>query len=180
VLTGALNGAALFAYVAGSPDLVIGTYGFPARAFGLIFAINAAGLIGCSQINRYFLRTHTTDQILAVASRFAMGFALALAVAGFTGWGGYWTVLPCIFGVLSSYGFMAGNTTAGALNIDPQRAGVIAAILGAGSFGAGALASGAGGAFHDGTARPMAAVILVSILGSSMALHGLALRRDRS
>jgi DHA1 family bicyclomycin/chloramphenicol resistance-like MFS transporter len=180
VLTGALNGAALFAYVAGSPDLIIGTYGFPAKAFGVIFALNAAGLIGCSQINRFLLRRHTTDRILAVSSRFALGFAIALAVAAFTGWGSYWTVLPGIFCVLASYGFMAANTTAGALNIDPHRAGVISAILGAGSFGAGALASGAAGVLHDGTARPMAGVILVSILGSSAALHGLALRRAPS
>jgi DHA1 family bicyclomycin/chloramphenicol resistance-like MFS transporter len=46
----------------------------------------------------------------------ALVSAALLLVAAFTGWGERWTVLPLIFLVLSSYGFMAGNTMAGALN----------------------------------------------------------------
>jgi DHA1 family bicyclomycin/chloramphenicol resistance-like MFS transporter len=180
VLTGSLNGAALFTYIAASPDLIIGTYGFPAKSFGLVFAINAAGLIGCSQVNRYLLQKHTTDQVLSVASKAGALVAVALAIAAFTGWGGAWTVLPCVFAALSTYGFMQANTVAGALSIDPHRAGAISAILGAGSFGAGALVSGVAGLLHDGTARPLAGAVLVSMLASSAALHGLAHRRARS
>jgi DHA1 family bicyclomycin/chloramphenicol resistance-like MFS transporter len=88
VLTGSLNGAALFTYVAASPDLIIGTYGFPAKDFGLVFSLNAAGLIGCSQINRLLLRNHTTDQVLSAASKAGAVVAVTLGVAAFTGWGG--------------------------------------------------------------------------------------------
>jgi hypothetical protein len=46
--------------------------------------------------------------------------------------------------------------------------------MGAASFAAGALISSLTAIFADGTARPMAAVILGSILASSAALYGLA------
>jgi len=38
----------------------------------------------------------------------------------------------------------------------------------------GALVAGVGGYLHDGTARPLAGLILVMILASSAALYGLA------
>ena len=100
-----------------------------------------------------------------------------LGLAAFTGVGGPWTVLPLIFLLLGSYGFMGGNTTAGALSVDPLRAGATSALLGAASFGAGALASNLAGVLHDGTARPMALVMFLAIVGSALSLRLLALPR---
>ena len=71
---------------------------------------------------------------------------------------------------------MQGNTTAGALNVDPLRAGSISALMGTVGFAAGAIASTLAGVFHDGTPRPMALVMLLSLAGSALALHRLALR----
>ena len=88
-----------------------------------------------------------------------------------------WSVLPLLFLVLGSYGFMGGNTMAGALSVDPRRAGSISALLGGVSFGAGAVASWAAGILHDGTPRPMAAVMLICLAGSAAALRFLALPR---
>jgi DHA1 family bicyclomycin/chloramphenicol resistance-like MFS transporter len=174
-LAGALNGATLFTYVAGSPELLIEIYDVPAASFGWVFGLNAAGIIGANQVNRYVLRRHTPDFVLGRASLIACGFAVALAVAAVTGIGGRWSVLPLLFALLSTYGFIQGNTMAGALSIDSRRAGSISALLGGISFGAGALAAAAGGAMHDGTPRPMALVMLVCLLGSALVLHTMAL-----
>lgn len=174
-LAGALNGATLFTYLSASPELIIKTYGIPAQAFGWVFGINAVGIIGANQVNRRLLRYTTPDRVLARASLAALGFAVLLAVAAYTGIGERWTVLPLLFCLLASYGFMGGNTTAGALNVDPRRAGSISALLGALSFGTGALASGLGGLLHDGTPRPMALVMLVALAGSVASLRFLAL-----
>jgi Bcr/CflA subfamily drug resistance transporter len=57
-LAGALNGAVLFTYISGAPDLVMGTYGHTPLVFNLIFAFNAVGIIGASQVNRLLLRRH--------------------------------------------------------------------------------------------------------------------------
>jgi DHA1 family bicyclomycin/chloramphenicol resistance-like MFS transporter len=47
------------------------------------------------------------------------------------------------------------------------------------SFGAGALASWVGGLLHDGTPRPVAAVMFACLVGSSLAIFGLAVPKDR-
>jgi DHA1 family bicyclomycin/chloramphenicol resistance-like MFS transporter len=96
-------------------------------------------------------------------------------VAAVSGVGERWSVLPLLLALLSTYGFLQGNTMAGALNVDPRRAGAISALMGAVSFGMGALASAAAGVLHDGTPRPMAVVMLVALTGSAAALHLLAL-----
>ena len=87
-----------------------------------------------------------------------------------------WTVLPTVFFILGSYGFIQGNTVAGALSVDPSRAGSISALLGAASFGAGAIVSTVAGLFHDGTARPLATTVLVVLIGSTAALYTLTFR----
>ena len=174
-LAGALNGATLFTYIASSPDLLIKTYGIPASQFGWVFGLNAVGIIGSNQVNRYLLRRRTPDQVLAKSSLVATGFAVLLMIAAVSGVGERWSVLPLLFMLLSTYGFMQGNTMAGALNVDPRRAGAISALMGAVSFGTGAVASAAAGVLHDGTPRPMALVMLVALIGSVLCLRLLAL-----
>ncbi|MCK5908390.1 MAG: multidrug effflux MFS transporter [Caulobacter sp.] len=178
-LAGALNGAVLFTYISTAPDLVMGTYGHTPMAFNLIFALNAVGIIGASQVNRWLLRRSTPDQVLRKASIASIVAALLLTLAAWTGWGGQWTVLPLLFAALSVYGLMGGNTMAGALSVDPRRAGSISALMGSASFGAGALASWVGGLLHDGTPRPVAAVMFACLVGSSLAIFFLALPGGR-
>lgn len=174
-MAGALNGAVLFAYIGSSPGLLIGTYGISPSAFGWVFGVNAMAVIGASQLNRRLLRRRTPDAVLARASQLGVVAAVLLAAAAVTGFGERWTVLPLLFVVLGSYGLMQGNTMAGALNIDPRRAGSISALLGGCAFAIGAAGSGLAGLLHDGTARPMALVILAAMIGSAVALRALAL-----
>jgi DHA1 family bicyclomycin/chloramphenicol resistance-like MFS transporter len=176
-LAGALNGATLFTYISASPELVIKTYQIPPQAFGWVFGANAIGIIGANQVNRHLLRRHTPDQVLARASLAALGFSVLLALAALTGFGERYTILPLLFAVLASYGFMQGNTMAGALNVDPRRAGSISALLGGLSFATGAVSSSLAGSLHDGTPRPMAVIMLVALIGSALAIFGLALRK---
>lgn len=178
-LAGALNGATLFTYISSSPDLLIGTYGIPPSQFGWIFGMNAAGVIGANQVNRYLLRRRTPDEVLARSSLISLAIAVVFMAAAASGIGGRWTVLPLLFALLASYGFIQGNTMAGALNVDPRRAGATSALLGGVSFATGAAASTLGGLLHDGTPRPMALVMLLALAGSAAALHFLALRGAR-
>lgn len=174
-LAGALNGATLFTYISASPDLLIGTYGITPSAFGWVFGLNAAGVIGASQVNRYLLKRMTPDEVLARSSVVATVAAVGLVIAAVTGWGERWSVLPLLFLLLASYGFMQGNTMAGALSVDVRRAGSVSALMGGASFGVGAIAASITGLFHDGTPRPMAIAMLVALAGSTAALRTLAL-----
>ena len=177
LMAGALNGACLFTYISGAADLFITRYGVSPSHFGFYFGANAVGLIGASQLNRYLLRRHTLDRILAVASLIALAIGAVMMVTAYTDTGGLWGLFLPLFGMMTAFGFMQSNTAAGALSIDPLRAGSVAAMLGGFSFGVGALASALSGALHDGTGRPMATIIMVSLLGSAACLYGLALRK---
>jgi MFS transporter, DHA1 family, multidrug resistance protein len=175
LLGGCLNSACLFTYIAASPGLLMQTYGISVVHFGWFFGANAAGLIGASQLNRRLLRRHTPDQVLSIFGLLAVVAATALAFAAFTGFGGMWGVLVPLFFALASYGVMTGNTTAGALSVDPQRSGSTAALMGAASFAAGAAVSAITALFHDATARPMAAAFLLCMTASVLAIRLLAL-----
>jgi DHA1 family bicyclomycin/chloramphenicol resistance-like MFS transporter len=174
MLAGALNSAALFAYLAASPSLLIGTYHIPASQFGLVFGVNAMGLIGMSQVNAHLLRNHSPESILVRSRIASILCAAVLALDAYTGWGGMWGVLIPLFFVLASFGLVGANTQAAGLNIDPTRAGSISALMGGASFGSAAVVSALTGVLHDGTARPMASVILVAIVASAAALYGVA------
>jgi DHA1 family bicyclomycin/chloramphenicol resistance-like MFS transporter len=179
VLAGAFNSAALFAYIAASPGLLIVTYHIPASLFGVVFGINAIGLIGMSQVNAHLLHRYSPEFILARSRVVSILFAVVLAVDAYTGLGGMWGVLIPLFGVLASFGLVGANTQAAGMSADPLRAGSISALMGGASFAAGSLISALTAVFADGTARPMAGVILGSILASSAALYGLAMPASR-
>ena len=179
VLAGAFNSAALFAYLAASPGLLIQTYGIAPADFGWVFGINAIGLIGMSQVNAHLLRRHTPETILLRARPVSILFAVVLVVDAFTGWGGEIGVLAPLFMVIGSFGFVGANSQSSGLNVDPLRAGSISALMGGASFGSGALVSALTTAltsrFPNAGAKPMACVILLTILASSVALYGMTL-----
>ena len=177
-LGAAMNGACLFVYISSSPALLMGHYGIAPSMFGWFFGANALGLVACGQLNRMLLQRYTPDQILEVLGVLAVLCAVAMAAVSFTGVGGMWAVLAGQFLVLASYGVMTANTMAGALSVDPLRAGSGSALMGAGSFGAGALASAVVAALGDGGPRAMSAVFVVCLTISLISIRYLALRRQ--
>ncbi|HWF00709.1 MAG TPA: multidrug effflux MFS transporter [Caulobacteraceae bacterium] len=173
-LAGAFNSAALFGYIAAAPGLLIQAYHIAPTLFGAVFGINGVGLIAMSQLNAHLLRRHTPEYILVRARPLTLIFAVVLAIDAYANLFGLWGVLVPLFMVVGSFGLVGANTQAAGLSCDPQRAGSISALMGGAGFGAGALVSSLTAAFADGTARPMAATVLGSILASTLALYGLA------
>jgi len=173
LLVGAANGTALFSYIAASPDLVMGTWGFSDQQFGLVFAVIAVGIVGASQVNRALLRHHSPDRILAAASLGAAlaGGALLLAALASASLP---VIFPLLFLALSSNGLIAANASAGALSVDPLRAGAVSGLMGGVNFGIGALSSAAAAAIYDGTALPLSINIAVAMLVGAAAYHLLA------
>jgi len=172
-LVSACNGATLFSYLATAPDLMIDIWGFTQGQFSLIFAVIAAGVIGSSQVNRHLLLRHSPDKILGITSLFAVFFGAVLLAVALSG-GSKWLVMAGLFAVLTSNGFIAANALAGALSVDPLRAGTTSGVFGSANFAFGALASAAAAALHDGTPVPVAAVIAIALTGAALAFFGLA------
>lgn len=151
--------AGLFAYIAGSPFVFINLFGVPAQDFGWIFGINAAGIIGFSQVNRSLLRRFSLDQILVVGVTLTALAGLCLLAAASLSVGGLLGIWLPLFAYIASLGMVLPNAAANAMAGEAQQAGAAAGLMGVLQFLAGALASAAVGALHDGTALPLAVVV---------------------
>lgn len=164
----------LLTYLATTPDVLIAGYGLTPRQFGWTIAINGAGLVGANFLNRRLLSRYRYDFILRRANLASIFAAIILFVDAFSGFGGLAGLVVPLFAIVSLIGFTQPNAFAGALAHDARRAGAASALVGCLQFGAGALGATIAGALHDGTARPMAAIILVAYLLGGALLRLLA------
>jgi DHA1 family bicyclomycin/chloramphenicol resistance-like MFS transporter len=176
MLGGAFNSACLFTYISASPEVLMGQYGVGPTAYGWLFGLNALGMVIASQINRWLLGRYPADRILAVAAVAVLVWGAVLVVIAATGAGQLAGIMAALFGVISSYGFIFSNANAGALSVDPLRAGSVSALMGATGFAVGALAMTVTGLFADGTARPMAITMATALALACASLFGLAFR----
>lgn len=165
---GAFNGAMLFTYVASSASVLMGPFRISPQRYAVLIGLNAVGLIAASQLNRILLRRRSADRVLSAATIASVAVTALLAAVSMTGIGGLPGLLVLLFLTIASFSLVQANAMAGALSVDPMRAGVTSALFGACSFAAGALAAALAGALFDGTARPMAFVIMACSIGCAI------------
>jgi len=158
-LSGALIFAGLLAYISGSPFVFIELFKVPPERYGLFFGTNAVGIIVASQINRWLVGRVDTHRILSIVLPVAMTAGLVLVVDAYSGFGGFPGILIPLFFYIACHGFVLPNTTALAMAPHGKVAGSASALLGTLQFVLGAVAGSLIGAFTNGTAVPMAAVV---------------------
>lgn len=159
ILVEAFAFAGLFAYVSGSPILFMNIFHVDKRTYGWIFAFLSVAFIGLSQFNALLLKRYPSEKIIRVALT-GQVIVSALFFAGTAaGWYGLgWTIF-FLFLFLFFMGFTYPNAAALALAPFDKNAGTASSLLGVLQMGIGGLASIAVGAFANGTALPMVAVI---------------------
>jgi MFS transporter, DHA1 family, multidrug resistance protein len=175
-LAGGLASAAMFAYISGSPFVFIELNGVPPEYFGLLFGMNALGLILASQLNRVLLERYTSLQLLAAALTVTAASSLLLLAVTAAGLGGFAGMLVLLFICIASTGMVGPNATAAAMAPYGRQAGSASAVLGATQFMAGALAGALVGLLANGTALPMVGTIALCGVSAYLVLHLLALR----
>ncbi|MDD5387850.1 MAG: Bcr/CflA family multidrug efflux MFS transporter [Gallionellaceae bacterium] len=154
-LSGGLAMAGLFAYIAGSPFVLIELGGIPAAHFGWAFGANALGFVIASQLNARALKTHEPSRLLRRALWLPALSGIALAVLAGNGLFSLPALLLGLFLYVSSLGFIVPNASANALATHGQRAGAASALMGALQFGLATLAGAGVSLLHDGSARPL-------------------------
>src|SRR5947199_110224 len=160
--------AAMFAYIAGSPFVLQEIYGLSPQLFSVIFGTNALGLVIASQVNgRLVGRVPPERLLVAGLIATATGGVVLLSVVTIGGIG-LVGILPSLFVVVSSLGFVMPNATALALSDHPRIAGSASALLGVLQYAVGATVAPLVGAFGTATALPMA--IVIGTLGCSALL----------
>jgi DHA1 family bicyclomycin/chloramphenicol resistance-like MFS transporter len=180
-LTGGIAIAGMFAYIAGSPFIIIKLYGVPAEHFGWLFGINAAGFILVAQVNARLLAKRGPMFLLARAVWVYLAAGLTLLAVSSLHPAQLWPLLIPLFVCIASLGCISPNAAALAMNGQGARAGSASALLGCLQFSVAAGASALVGVLHDGSAVPMAMVIsLCGILVVGVAIFTRRLQKARA
>lgn len=156
-----LSFAGMFAYIAGSPFVVIELFGIAPELYGFLFAAHVIALMVGSFVNSRLVTRIGVDRMLAAGTiGIAVGGVLVFLAGAF--------VVPLAVFIAAVVVMMlfvtmiGANATAGALSEFPHMAGTASAFLGMMQFAAGAAAGALVGVFHDGTAMPLVVVMMAS------------------
>ncbi len=158
VLLAGLMFSALFAYVAGSSFVLQEYYGLNEQQFGILFGVNAAGLIVATQVNPFLLRRWEPQHILTAGVGIAMAATAGLLAAALTDAPLVLVLVPLWF-VMFAVGLSFPNTPALALSRHGEAAGSAAALLGAIQFGMASIITPLTGLVSTGNAVGMAVVM---------------------
>ncbi len=158
-LAGAFGMAAMFAYISGSPYVIMEYLGFSETEFGWIFGANAMSFILGSQVNRIVLRNVSTERVTLFSgvSSFLAGLMLVIGLA--SGLMPRIGILFLLSFLLFGLGFFAPNTMALALAPFKRLAGSAAALVGTIRMLTGAIATALVSELHNDSPLPMAIVI---------------------
>src|SRR5215212_709133 len=178
-LAGGFLMAGMFAYISGSPFVVIELYGVSPQQYGWIFGSNALGLIIASQLNRWLLARYSGDAILSATLSVAAAASVVLALVAAFGLGGLIGLLLPLFICIASVGLVGPNTAAAAMAPYGRMAGSASALLGTLQFVVGAVSGIVVGVLYNGTALPMAGTISACCVAALVIFQVLAIRPQR-
>lgn len=171
-LVNALSFGCMFAYVAGSPLVMLKVLGVSTTTYGLLFASTAIGIMVGSFVNGR-LNTHgvSSARLLYVGLMLAATSAVALVIVTVTGAAQVTTLMPLLILNTFCYGLVAPNAMHNAIQPVPEIAGIAAAVVGFLRMLGGALASALIGFLFDGhTANAMSEVMALFAI-SALAIY---------
>lgn len=159
----AMTFTGLFAYLSTAPFLFQQVYGFDARQFGSLFAVNSlAVIIGVQTSSRLMDRLGIGPQwILGFTTGAQILLAVVIIVNGITELGVWGTAIPLWFFVLCC-GFAFPAQQVLALSRHGEQAGTAASILGAMNFGVAGLLSPVIGWLGVDSPVPMGGVMAIA------------------
>lgn len=159
-LAGGIATSATFAFIAGSADVFINTYGITERQYGWVFAFIAAGIIGSSQLNHLLLKKFTNAELVRypIIGQTIVG-ALMILGTRFE-WFNMYGLLAIMFVFVCGQGIIGPNATALSLAPFSKLTGSAAALLGSYRMAIGGVVSALVSAFHNGTSLPMVGMMV--------------------
>ncbi|HEX4705005.1 MAG TPA: Bcr/CflA family multidrug efflux MFS transporter [Pseudonocardiaceae bacterium] len=161
-VAGGLAFAAMFAYISGSSFVLQDIFRLSPQAFGIVFGVNALGIMAVGQLNRLLVSRFAPRRVLALGLCVSLAGGLLLLLGVVFGWG-LPAILPGLFGVVASLGVIMPNTRALAMAAYPDLAGTASALLGVLLFAIGALVAPLVGV--DGTASALPMALVIAALG---------------
>jgi DHA1 family bicyclomycin/chloramphenicol resistance-like MFS transporter len=170
-IANALSYGAIFAYIAGSPVVIIGIMGLSTAVFASVFASTAAALsMGAWTSGLLSRRGATASALVNPSLIVAAGASLALAATSMSGITSGIILIPLLLGVLFTRGIIAPNLQHLAIERQRERAGSASAAVGVSQLLSGALASAAVAvllqSFGPGSVAVVMALLAIGALGT--------------
>lgn len=179
VLTLAGGSVGLFAWISGSPFVLMTLLGLPPHLYGLVFATANLGQFAGALLSARLVMRLGIERTVAVGLVFYLAGGLTLAALLLAGvWHAAAVVAPMAVFQFGN-GMVMPNTVAGAVAPFPRAAGAAAALAGFVQMVAGALSGMALGRLHDGSARPMTVLVVGSAVSAALAFRLLVWPRRR-
>ena len=169
-LVGGIATSAPFAYLAGSSDVFMNIYHASAQEYGWIFAFLAIALIAPTQLNQFFLKRFSSEQIIRTTLLYQSVVGLLMVIGTWAGWYGQFSLIAMLFLFLAGQGITSPNASALSLAPFTRHAGSAAALMGSFRMGFGACVSAAVSMLHNNTAVPMVGVMMICVVSGLVIL----------
>jgi len=160
---------ALFAYLGGTPTVFITHFHQTPGQFAVIFGMVAAIYVLGAQFNPIATRRFGLSGTLRWASLAYLLMTLLLLALALSGRGGPWAMGAVLAVTQGLTGFIAPTATVGALSRHAAHAGSASAVMGTLQFLIGSSAGFLIAWLTDGTALPMAGLMLLGAAGMKLA-----------
>ena len=165
-LTGGFGMFGMFAFIGGAPPVVIQRFGLSPTQFGLLFGCSASAFILGSQLSPRLLPRFGGVRLIRAGIRTFLAATAVLLLLAVLDVGRVWGVVLPVMLAMGSMGFVMPNTAVAALSRHAAQAGSASAMMGTMQFCLAALSGTLVGLLTDGTARPMAVLMLTGAVGA--------------
>lgn len=163
--------ALMFGYISASPFIVQSVLGLSAAQYTLIFGVNGLGLMACGLLTTRLARTWKPNRIIQIGVTAQLVAGSTLVICAATGTANAWTLLPIMFVMASSMGFVFGPATALALSQVRESSGTALALSGAIQFICAGIAAPLVGIAGSTELTPFGIVTLVCALLATLGLR---------
>jgi len=167
-MTGAFTSACLFAYLAATPQIFIGEFGWTTGEYAVLFGACAVAYIGYNQLNPMLVNRFGVRNVITVAVTVLLVACLGLAAVAWHPEGPF-AIVALLLVSEFGFGLVMPCAMVGALSRHQAHAGSASALLGTLQYIGGAIAGILVGLLADGTAGPMAVTMLLCALGAMLA-----------
>ena len=169
--------AGMFAYISGTPFVFMEVFGVSPEAYGYLFAVHIAAIMGGAIANRRLVARFGPAALMTAGANLLPLAGLALIAVALLLPQSLAGIVAALFCFMFALNLIAANAIVIATADKAHLAGTVIALIGAGHFALGALAGLAVGQFHDGTALPLALTVAACGLTSFAANRWLVAAR---
>ena len=173
-LPGTLSYASIFAFISGTPFVLIRVLGIPTEHYGYYFACGVLGYLGGTLLCRRMIGRIGLQRSLEVGTFIGLIGGLGFLAMVMAGWNSGFMVIGAQFVVMLAHGINFPSAQAGSLAPFPEKAGAAAGLFGFISM-LGAFFTGMWvGSSHNGTILPLASISATVAVGLFVSARVLA------